>query len=578
MTTAIRTVRIVPPGDASPSAMPAVESPLGELTGTDGTRITAFAALADEVDVVADVLRAPTEEISLPDAGGADAAVWLVRWSLADGADPAAVVRSYVAAAAAQSAPVRILLLDPAPPAVDLRAGVANGGLPPGLIAAAREALELAGPNGEDTIVLFAADAGQRSHGGAGPGGTRTAFAQAAARALAGEADQPAAGGDGNRRVTVGEFVDFVAHRTADWTRFHRGETQRPTLVVAGPSGSGSSGSGPSGSGSSDVLAKELRGRAIVGAGATPVRDTDPVVADLTEEIVAARRRRDILRDADRRPWRDAPRHWAALHDRLLRAEAFRAAGDPRTARRFLEETGALLAVLEDDAPARRRRGFPVLPEDAAALLDARLAPEAPASGTAGAIEVRSAAAETLAGWSSSLPVGGAAAGLFERAVTVRTAADAAAVPLTTVASPASLAGADAARREGEDGLFVGDPAAGDRLSAAAEGYAAHARFATDYETIVAALRSVLRGASPAGRLGGASRAVVHRGRRSSGAGLSRTRTAGGRRPHCRRRSDRAARRTVSQPGGTAGRAACGVAHAVCPGRFGRLGQCEGSA
>ncbi|QDT14246.1 vWA domain-containing protein [Alienimonas californiensis] len=484
VTTAIRTVRILPPGDALPTAMPAAESPLGELTGSDGARITAFAALTGEADVAADLLRAPSAPTALPAAGRSDAVVWMIRWSLADGPDPAAVVRSYVAAAAEEPASVRILLLDPASPAVDLRAGVTHEGLPPGLIDAAREALEQAGPAGKNVVVLFAADVGQRSRGGAGPGGTRTAFAQAAARALAGEADAVAEGGDGNRRVTVGEFVNFVVRRTADWTRFHRGETQRPRLAVGG----GVAESSADSAAPAEALPQELRGRAIAGVGATPVPDTDPVVTDLTEELVAARRRRDTLREADRGPWRDAPRHWAALHDRLLRAEAFRAAGDPETARRFLEEGNALLAALEDDASARARRGFPKLPADAAALLDARLRLAAPASpgGTSGAS--RSAAAETLAGWSAALPAGGAAAGLFERAVTVRTAADEAAGPLTTAVAPGALAAADALRREGEDGLFAGAPAAGDRLTAAADRYAALAQFAADYETVEAAL------------------------------------------------------------------------------------------
>ncbi|HET6422643.1 MAG TPA: vWA domain-containing protein, partial [Planctomycetaceae bacterium] len=56
-------------------------------------------------------------------------------------------------------------------------------------------------------------------------------FGEAVWSALAGRADAIGAGGNGDQRITLSEFANFVTRRTTDWVQANRQQAQTPTLI-----------------------------------------------------------------------------------------------------------------------------------------------------------------------------------------------------------------------------------------------------------------------------------------------------------------------------------------------------------
>lgn len=92
------------------------------------------------------------------------------------------------------------------------------------------EALEAAVEQAEipGLVVLNSASAGQTGWASHALGGS--AFGYYFAKGLAGAADDPRSGGDGNRQVTLRELEFYLAHHVDQWALFHRAESQRPTI------------------------------------------------------------------------------------------------------------------------------------------------------------------------------------------------------------------------------------------------------------------------------------------------------------------------------------------------------------
>lgn len=155
-------------------------------------------------------------------------------------------------------------------------------------------------------VVLNSVSPGQRGWASARLQGT--VFGHYLQRGIAGEADRPEEGGNGDRSVSLRELYGYVRHHVDEWARHHRAERQQPMLIAS--------------EADADFhVAWALRGeRPGYPLGAAAFK---PVVSD--EEIDALWREHDRLRNGE--PYSVDPRLWAEFQRKLLRLEAAAAAG-----------------------------------------------------------------------------------------------------------------------------------------------------------------------------------------------------------------------------------------------------------
>lgn len=147
-------------------------------------------------------------------------------------------------------------------------------------------------------------------------------------RALAGEADKPGEGGDGDRSVSLRELRRFVAHHVDHWVQHHRGERQQPILLR-----------------SNADTAEDFH---IIWALRGELPALTPADRDVTDdELDKLWDDHDRLRDAA--PYAADPRKWAQLQRKLVRLEETAVAGRAYAgqARTLRAEVRGLLKELE---------------------------------------------------------------------------------------------------------------------------------------------------------------------------------------------------------------------------------------
>lgn len=159
------------------------------------------------------------------------------------------------------------------------------------------------------------------------------------ARGLAGAADTPAEGGDGNRRITLAELERYLATKVAAWVSRNRADGQTPFAWTAGRAAEYFT-----------ILpgARDPLPEAAPRQGAADGIDKgawddyhelapgDFTVETARQELQAAWEKAYKLRSDKLPPWRYAPELWRSIEDMLLRSEAFVRGGDLAGAREEL--------------------------------------------------------------------------------------------------------------------------------------------------------------------------------------------------------------------------------------------------
>lgn len=167
----------------------------------------------------------------------------------------------------------------------------------------------------------------------------QSVFGDYFARGLAGAADTPAAGGDGNRRITLAELERYLQENVAAWVSRNRADGQKPFAWTAGRAAEYFT-----------ILpgARHPLPEAAPRQGATEGIDQgawddyhelapgDYTLETARQELQAAWEKAYKLRSDKLPPWRYAPELWRSIEDMLLRTEAFVRGGDLTGAREEL--------------------------------------------------------------------------------------------------------------------------------------------------------------------------------------------------------------------------------------------------
>lgn len=123
-----------------------------------------------------------------------------------------------------------VLILDCARMPVNWRIGLLYNGFAEGLEALIQERVTNDGPL-KNLVVLNSTSAGET--GFASQDLRASVFGYYLRNGLAGDADDKANGGNGDRKVSLHELRDYLQHHVDRWARFHRGDRQRPILLPA---------------------------------------------------------------------------------------------------------------------------------------------------------------------------------------------------------------------------------------------------------------------------------------------------------------------------------------------------------
>lgn len=154
-------------------------------------------------------------------------------------------------------------------------------------------------------VVLTDVSSGQRGQDSAALGGS--VFGHSFWLGLTGAADTKVAGGDGNRRVSIGEIVNYTRQRTAAWVWQNRRQRQAPAVFPREHTDYDIAWAAPERQQKAwDRADRELRG---LHAGRNSNRD------ELTNHWNA----RNAL--VNQRPWQSDPVAWQRLHSALVHLE-----------------------------------------------------------------------------------------------------------------------------------------------------------------------------------------------------------------------------------------------------------------